>query len=64
MQPLRAWHHRLGVPTVRLVDGEDERGKPRKRAEVEVPEFRLASADPQVIDAFYGYQDALRPGGR
>lgn len=61
VQGLRAWHDRLGVPDVDVVQRKDGDGKPTRDFDVTViarPATACALAA-GVEDAFYSYHDAL-----
>ncbi len=61
IQPLRAWHERLGEPNVTVAKELDDDGKPTSqyRAEVIPVPFEPCELAPDVIEAFYSYHDGL-----
>lgn len=60
--PLVDWHRRLGVPETVLEDLPDQEGRPThsKRVRVGPAKTSILSLDPDVIEAFYQYDAALR----
>jgi hypothetical protein len=61
LQPLRAWHERLGTPAVDVTQRKDGEGKPSRDFDVTVtpqpPELCNLARD--VREMFYAYHDAL-----
>lgn len=58
--PLVQWHKQLGIPTVTIKQGEDEKGKPAGRIKVEVKRSAPHICDTEAIEAaFERYQEAL-----
>lgn len=61
VEPLVAWHQRLGMPDIRIVAATDGEGKPTGSRRVERDEFAPAvcAFGPGVVDAYYAYYDGL-----
>jgi hypothetical protein len=58
-EPLRAWHGRLGLPAVSLVQEEQRDGSVKLRVELGPWEPQPCRLGAEVYEAFYTYHDAL-----
>lgn len=61
VEPLVAWHQRLGMPDIRIVAATDGEGKPTGSRPVERGEFApaICTFGPGVVEAYYAYYDGL-----
>ncbi len=61
VQPLMAWHHRLGVPVVTVEEHGEKQGKlvPKYTVDVSALEPERVTFGEDVFEAYYSYHDAL-----
>lgn len=61
VEPLVAWHRRLGMPAIRIVAAAEGEGKPagQRRVERDALAPAVCAFAPGVVDAYYAYYDGL-----
>ena len=66
IDPLKAWHQRLGIPNVEITAALDEDLEPTGSYNLEKEETRSTSMalEKSVIDAYYAYHDGLLEAAR